>query len=294
MGGEAGGADHADADDECRLGDGGGGWLSAARSRRGPRGGRRPSFWSIALFRQSTTSLGGLCREVWPLEQCLEAVLAAEPAGRLRGDAGDFGRDGRDRPPRSRSARSNDRPRACLGGRRKRMARPVSKRFPRPGPSSLHRHTPVSGSNPDQVESTRPEPHKGAGIECQFSAHRWRGTAVDCQAISLPPPDLTARDIGGGWCVQPICSGCPPPARRWRRRPRCAGRAPGECGPACCQRRRRPCSRGLARQDPQPGSQRRRRARQRRRRFPRSSDDELAQILLPPFGHAEQLRLAGP
>ncbi len=53
------------------------------------------------------------------MEQRVEAVLAAEPKGRLRGDAGDFGRDEWHRPPGS-DGRFDDRTCACLGGRRKR------------------------------------------------------------------------------------------------------------------------------------------------------------------------------
>jgi transposase len=53
------------------------------------------------------------------VEQRLEAVLAAEPAGCIRGDAGALGRDERHRAPRS-DGRFDDRARACLGGRRKR------------------------------------------------------------------------------------------------------------------------------------------------------------------------------
>jgi len=53
------------------------------------------------------------------LEQRLEAVLAAQPARRLRGDAGDFGRNERHRTPRP-DGRFDGGARACLGGRRKR------------------------------------------------------------------------------------------------------------------------------------------------------------------------------
>jgi transposase len=49
----------------------------------------------------------------------VEAVLAAEPAGCIRGNAGAPGRDERHRASRS-NGRFDDRARACLGGRRKR------------------------------------------------------------------------------------------------------------------------------------------------------------------------------
>ncbi len=53
------------------------------------------------------------------MEQRVEAVLAAEPARRVRGDAGHFGRDERHRAPGS-DGRFDNRARPCLGGRRKR------------------------------------------------------------------------------------------------------------------------------------------------------------------------------
>lgn len=53
------------------------------------------------------------------MEQRLEAVLAAEPARRFRGDAGDFGGNERHRAPRP-DGRFDNRAGACLGRRRKR------------------------------------------------------------------------------------------------------------------------------------------------------------------------------
>jgi transposase len=52
------------------------------------------------------------------LEQRVEAVLAAEPAGRFRGFAGQFGRDERHSPPRP-DGRFDGGARSCLCGRRK-------------------------------------------------------------------------------------------------------------------------------------------------------------------------------
>ena len=49
----------------------------------------------------------------------MEAVLAAEPTGRVRGNAGALGRDERHRAPGS-DGRFHNRARPCLGGRRKR------------------------------------------------------------------------------------------------------------------------------------------------------------------------------
>src|SRR3954470_23035796 len=49
----------------------------------------------------------------------MEAILAAEPAGRVRGNAGAPGRDERHRAPGS-DGRFDDRARPCLGGRHKR------------------------------------------------------------------------------------------------------------------------------------------------------------------------------
>jgi transposase len=53
------------------------------------------------------------------VEQHLETVLAAEPAGCFRGDAGTLGRDEQHRAPGS-DGRFDNRARPCLGGRRKR------------------------------------------------------------------------------------------------------------------------------------------------------------------------------
>ncbi len=46
----------------------------------------------------------------------------------------------------------DDRARACLGGRRKRMARPVCKRFPRPDLSSLHQRIRSQGRTLAKME----------------------------------------------------------------------------------------------------------------------------------------------
>jgi transposase len=62
--------------------------------------------------------LASLAGGIWRLEQRVEAVLAVEPAGRLRGDARHFGGNERHCPPGS-DGRFDDRACACLGGRRK-------------------------------------------------------------------------------------------------------------------------------------------------------------------------------
>ena len=86
----------------------------AARSRRGDKG------------RDDRKFLEALHYGVWPLEQRLEAVLAAEPAGRVRGDARHFGWNERHRSPRS-DGRFDDRARPCLGGRCKGAGRASSR-----------------------------------------------------------------------------------------------------------------------------------------------------------------------
>src|SRR5712691_12158813 len=118
MGGRFGGADHADADDGCRLGDRGRGVSGGALASRG-QGARRPQVSASAtLFYGSQHHLASLAGGVWQLEQRVEAVLAAEPEGRLRGVAGQFGRNERHRPPRP-DGRFDGGARPCLGGRRK-------------------------------------------------------------------------------------------------------------------------------------------------------------------------------
>src|SRR4030081_1889534 len=91
----------------------------AARSRRGDKGRDDRKFLEalhyFAVHNITWRALPG----VWRLEQRLEAVLAAEPAGRIRGHARHFGGDERHRSPRS-DGRFDDRARPCLGGRRKR------------------------------------------------------------------------------------------------------------------------------------------------------------------------------
>src|SRR3954470_24903171 len=80
-----GGADHADADDGGGLGDGAGGvpGLPLAARREGPQ---RPSLpRSAALLRGPQHHLAGSARGIWTLELGLEALLALEPGGRVRG-----------------------------------------------------------------------------------------------------------------------------------------------------------------------------------------------------------------
>lgn len=86
----------------------------------GGQGARRSQVsGSAALFCGSQHHVAGFADGVWCLEQRLEAVLAAQPARRFRGDAGDFGRHERHRAPGS-DGRFDDRAGACLGGRCKR------------------------------------------------------------------------------------------------------------------------------------------------------------------------------
>src|SRR5260370_41745312 len=77
------------------------------------------SFCKRCTFSRFTTSPGGPCRRSLAIGTDLEAVLAAEPARRVRGDAGDFGRNERHRAPRP-DGRFDGRARPCLGGRGKR------------------------------------------------------------------------------------------------------------------------------------------------------------------------------
>ena len=91
----------------------------AARSPRGQGARRSQVSGSAALFRGSQHHLASLASGVWRLEQRLEAVLAAEPAGRIRGHARHFGGHERHRSPRS-DGRFDDCARPCLGSRRKR------------------------------------------------------------------------------------------------------------------------------------------------------------------------------
>src|SRR5260370_1634999 len=119
MGGRFGGADNADADDGCRLGNRRRSFPGGALASRG-QGARRPQVSASAtLFYGSQHHLASLAGGVWQLEQRVEAVLAAEPKGRLRGDARHFGRNERYRSP-CPDGRFDDRARPRLGGRRKR------------------------------------------------------------------------------------------------------------------------------------------------------------------------------
>jgi len=97
-------------------------WSKRFRRALGPRrqgaGGSQVSE-GAAFFHGSQHHLASVAGGVWQLEQRLEAVLAAEPEGRFRGDARPFGGDERHRSPRP-DGRFDDRARPCFGSGRKR------------------------------------------------------------------------------------------------------------------------------------------------------------------------------
>jgi transposase len=91
----------------------------AARSRRGDKGRDDRKFLeALHYFTVHNITWRALPAEFGQMEQRLEAVLAAEPERRLRGDAGHFGRYERHRASRP-NGRFDGRARSCLGGRRK-------------------------------------------------------------------------------------------------------------------------------------------------------------------------------
>ena len=93
--------------------------FEASRSRRGDKGRDDRSSWKPALFRGHNITWRALPAEFGQLEQRVEAVLAIEPVGCVRGllrcARGDE-RDGASRP----DVRLHRGARPCLGGRRKR------------------------------------------------------------------------------------------------------------------------------------------------------------------------------
>src|SRR5438105_11782745 len=94
--------------------------FQAARSRRGDKGRDDRKFLeAFAFFHGSQHHLASVAGGVWQLEQRLEAVLAAEPEGRFRGDARPFGGNERHRSPRP-AGRFDDCARPCFSSRRKR------------------------------------------------------------------------------------------------------------------------------------------------------------------------------
>ena len=80
---------------------------------------------------------------------------------------------------------------------KKRMARPVGKRFQRYGVAVCTNVSGLEAEPPPRWRSARSDPHKRVGV--------WRhlfdqdfGTPIDCQAISLPPPaDIPDRSRRG-------------------------------------------------------------------------------------------------
>ena len=76
---------------------------------------------------------------------------------------------------------------------KKRMARPVRKRFLQSDPSSLRQRIRPRAWPWPRWRSARPGPHKPHGVERHFLSQVSRAP-VDCQAISLPPPaDIRCR-----------------------------------------------------------------------------------------------------
>ena len=78
-------ADYADGDDGRRLGGGAGGVPSCLLAPRRQGAGRPQVPGGTALLHGPQYHLACTARRVWPLEQRLEAVLAAEPRGCVRG-----------------------------------------------------------------------------------------------------------------------------------------------------------------------------------------------------------------
>src|SRR5680860_1439149 len=80
---------------------------------------------------------------------------------------------------------------------KKRMARPVGKRFQQYGVAVCTNVSGLEAEPPPRWRSARSDPHKRVGV--------WRhlfdqdfGTPIDCQAISLPPPaDIPDRSRRG-------------------------------------------------------------------------------------------------
>lgn len=99
---------------------------------------------------------------------------------------------------------------------KKRMARPVCKRFWRLALSSLRQRIRPVGRKPrPRWRSARPGPHKLHGVERHFF-DQGSETPVDCQAISLPPPaestagQLAHRMAAGQLALTPL------PCSAWR------------------------------------------------------------------------------
>jgi Transposase DDE domain len=114
-----GGAGHADADDRGGLGDGAGAVprLPLAAGRQGPQ---RPSLpRGAALLRRPQHHLARSARGIRKLEFGVEALLAPQPSGRVRGLFRCARCNQPHRAPGS-NARLHHRAGACLGGRGKR------------------------------------------------------------------------------------------------------------------------------------------------------------------------------
>jgi transposase len=111
--------DHADADERGGLDDCAGGVRGVALAAR-RQGGRRPQVSrGAALLLCSQHHLAGAAGAVRALEQRLEAVLAPEPGGGVRGHVRSARGDERDGPSRA-DVRLHGGARARVGGGRKR------------------------------------------------------------------------------------------------------------------------------------------------------------------------------
>jgi transposase len=80
---------------------------------------------------------------------------------------------------------------------KKRMARPVGKRFQQFGVAVCTNVSGLEAEPPPRWRSARSDPHKRVGV-CRHLFDQDFGTPIDCQAISLPPPaDIPDRSRRG-------------------------------------------------------------------------------------------------
>ena len=112
-------ADHADTDDGTRLGDRGRGFPRGAVQARRARPRRSEIPGGAALFHRAQYHVARAAGRVRQLEQRVEAVLAAEPNGHIRGVLRDVGEHQQERASRA-DVRFHDRAGACVRGGRKR------------------------------------------------------------------------------------------------------------------------------------------------------------------------------
>ena len=144
--------------------------FAASRSRRGDKGRNDRKFLeALQLFCCSQYHLAGSSGEIRALEQRVEAVLAAKPIRHLRSVFRCPGGDERDGASGA-DVRFHRGARPCLGGGRKRMARPVGKWFCDAGMNSLHKRIRPFGYAVGQDGDPRvPVLIKGTASRCHFA-----------------------------------------------------------------------------------------------------------------------------